>query len=126
VGVLPWYTVCCLMRRVVEQPATDGLHNALLFCSANALSACQQLTIPPAKCRVAQTKWTHDRSSQEHHHKGTYEQVPVVVSQVPTPLQSTAPSSAAVLWSALMSPNHAKVPLQRWSAQDGPPVETTL
>jgi hypothetical protein len=45
----------------------------------------------------------------------------VVVSQVPTPLQSTAPSSAAVLWSALMSPNHANVPLQRCSAQDGPP-----
>jgi hypothetical protein len=49
-----------------------------------------------------------------------------VVSQVPTPLQSTAPSSAAVLWSELMSPNQAKVPLQRCSAQDGPPVETTL
>jgi hypothetical protein len=45
----------------------------------------------------------------------------VVVSQVPTPLQSTVPSSTAVLWSALMSPNHAKVPLQRCSAQEGPP-----
>jgi hypothetical protein len=45
----------------------------------------------------------------------------VLVSQVPTPLQSTAPSSAAVLWSELMSPNHAKVPLQRCSAQEGPP-----
>jgi hypothetical protein len=48
----------------------------------------------------------------------------VLVSQVPTPLQSTAPSSAAVLWSELMSPNHAKVPLQRCSAHEGPPVET--
>jgi hypothetical protein len=45
----------------------------------------------------------------------------VVVSQVPTPLQSTVPSSAAVLWSELMSPNQAKVPLQRCSAHEGPP-----
>jgi hypothetical protein len=53
----------------------------------------------------------------------------VVVSQVPTPLQSTAPSSAAVLWSELMSPNQAKVPLQRCSAHEGPPYNnrgTTL